>query len=538
MGSAVACVRGSIPAMRLRAGRIASLACFAAASFTSVLLGSSSAEASGIDVPQIGTTFSSPTTNDAAALYWNPAMLGFAQQGEAMLSVGVLGGNVGYQRDRLGTYQSPDSLQFAEPIDPAYIDGSKPGAYPRVNSPIGSPTASAFVSAPVIRDRLTLGFGVYVPHAAPLSFPADGPQRFALQEAFIAVSRISAGVGVKVHRRVSLGASVSYVLGVAQLKRIQDFAAVDLFGDGLENPPINQPNDFGEDAPSTVRELDVLARPFALTNAYSHGASFSLSLAANPIDPLWLGLTYDHGSRLNLNGDFQLDMNDEFFTQDLAAQGLEFPPLVSGAARLSFRLPKRIMAGIAYDITKKLRVDANLAYVFWSELDAFRITLDSADLAQPAIGIPRISEVALRRDWQGAVHVQLSARATLGKRERARVSGTVGYHSSASPDQTIDVASPDGHRLIGAAGFGYQVTERVGLMVDGVIQAIIPRTVTASDFDLGNGTYNLVLGGGHLHLIVKFGQGGKPSKGAREAEPEPDPEPEPPTTSAARAAML
>lgn len=513
-----------MPVMRPRAGRIASLACFAVASTTAVFAPSATAQASGIDVPQIGTTFSSPTTNDAAALYWNPAMLGFAQTGEVMISFGLIGGQVGYQRDRLGVYQTPDSLQFAEPIDPSYIDPSKSGAYPRVASPIFSPNAGGFVSAPIIKDRLTLGFGVYVPYAAPLKFPEDGAQRFALQEAFIAVARVSAGLGVKLHRRVSIGASVSYVLGIAQLKRIQDFAAVDLFGNALENPPINQPNDFGEDAPSTVRELDVLARPFALTDAYSHNASFSVSLAANPVDPLWLGVTYDHGSRLNLNGKFQLDMNDEFFTQDLAAKGLAFPPLVSGDATLSFRLPKRLLLGVAYDISKNLRIDANLAYVFWSDLDAFLITLDSAELAQPEIGIPRTSEVALRRDWKGAVHAELSARATVGKRERVRLSATVGYHSSASPDQTIDVASPDGNRLLGALGFGYQINERIALMADGEVQGILPRTVTNSDYDLGNGTYELLLGGVHLHLLVKFGRGGKPGKHKPALAPEPAPQ--------------
>src|SRR5690606_20730927 len=145
--------------------------------------------------------------------------------------------------DRLGAYQYPDSLQYAEPIDPAYLDPNKTGGYPRVNSPILSPNAGGFVSAPILKDRLTLGFGVYVPYAAPLKFPADGPQKFALQEAFIAVANVSLGVGVKVHKRVSFGVSASYVLGIAQLKRIQDFAAVDLFGDALARPPINQPND-------------------------------------------------------------------------------------------------------------------------------------------------------------------------------------------------------------------------------------------------------------------------------------------------------
>ncbi|PRQ09201.1 OmpP1/FadL family transporter [Enhygromyxa salina] len=472
-----------------------------------------SAWASGLDVPQIGTTFSSPTTNDAAALYWNPAMLGFAEKGEVLITVGVVGGFVGYQRDRLGAYQFEDSLEFAEPIDPAAIDPSKPGAYPRVTSPIFSPNAGLFVSAPVIKDRLTLGFGAYVPYAAPLSFPADGDQRFALQDAFIAVSRISAGLGVKLHERVSLGASASYVLGVVSLTRVQDFAAVEIFAQALANPPINQPNDFGDAAPSTVRELSVLARPFALTDGYSHNATFNVALAANPIDPLWLGLTYDHGSRLNVNGRFQLDMNDEFFTQDLAGQGLAFPPLVTGDAKLSFRLPKRIMLGIAYDISKRLRVDGNFAYVFWSDLDAFVITLDSPDLAQPEIGLPSRTEVALRRDWQGTVHAELSVRATVDKRERVRLSATLGYHSPASPDQTIDVASPDGHRLLGALGVAVAINERIGFMADGEVQGILPRTVTTSTFDLGNGTYELVLGGVHLHLIVKFGNGGKVLKG-------------------------
>jgi long-chain fatty acid transport protein len=483
------------------------------------------ARASGLDVPQIGTTFSSPVTNDAAALFWNPGMLGFARTGEVMLNLGLVGGEIGYQRDRRGAYQFGDSLGFAEPIDPDTIDASRTGAFPRVSSPVISPTAGAFVSAPVIRDRLTLGFGVYVPYAAPLKFPANGDQRFALQQAFIAVTQVSAGIGVQAHKRISFGASVSYVLGFAQLSRIQDFAAVDIFAQALANPPINQPNDFGADAPSTVRELDVLARPFALTEATSHSVAFNVGLAANPVDPLWIGLTYDHGSRLNFSGDFQLDMNDEFFTQDLAGQGLAFPPLITGKAKLAFRLPKRIMLGLAYDISKKLRVDGNFAYVFWSDLDAFEITLDSAALAQPELGLPRRTQVALRRDWKGTVHAELSLRAMLGKRERVRLSGTVGYHSSASPDATIDVASPDGNRLLGAAGVAVQLNKRVAFMADAEVQGILPRTVTSSDHDLGNGTYDLVLALVQLHLVVKFGKAlGRDEPAAEPETPAAEPE--------------
>ena len=482
-----------------------------------VLLPAGEAQASGLDVPHIGTTFSSPVGNDAAALYWNPGMLGFSEKGEVLLGLGVVGGTVGYQRDRLGTYQYQDGLQFAEPIDPAYIDASKTGSYPGVRSPIFSPNAGGFVSIPLLKDRLTMGLGLYVPYAAPLKFDPNGDQRFALQQAFIAVSRVSAGLAVKVHDRVSIGASVSYVLGIAQLSRIQDFAAVPVFSDALSNPPINQPNDFGIDAPSTVRELDVLARPFALRNAISHGVTFNVAIAANPVDKLWLGLTYDHGSRTNFRGSFQLDMNDEFFTQDLAGQGLAFPALVEGKAKLGFRLPKRIMLGVAYDVTKRLRLETNLAYVFWSDLDAFSITLDSPDLAQPDIGLGSVTTVDLPRNWKGTIHAELSARGVVGKRERVRLSGTVGYHSAASPDSTIDVASPDGNRLIGAAGVGYMVKERITLFADAEVQAIIPRTVTDSDYDLGNGRYDMVLAALMLHLQVRFGDGGKLTKKQRAA---------------------
>lgn len=484
--------------------RLAALSCVGAGLL--VLAVPAQARASGLDVPQIGTTFSSPVTNDAAALFWNPGMLGYARNGEVMLDLGLVGGQIGYQRDRLGAYQYGDSLDFAEPIDPSAIDPTRTGAFPRVSSPIVSPTGSLFVAAPVIRDRLTLGAGVYVPYAAPLKFPEDGAQRFALKQAFIAVSQVSFGVGVQAHKRISLGASISYVLGAAQLTRVQDFAAVDVFAQALANPPINQPNDFGAAAPSTVRELDVLARPFALTDGISHGVAFNVGVATNPIDPLWIGVTYDHGSRLNFNGEFQLDMNDEFFTQDLAGQGLAFPPLVTGAAKLSFRLPKRIMLALAYDISKKVRVDGNFAYVFWSDLDAFELTLDSPALEQPELGLPRRTTVALARDWKGTAHAELSVRGTVDKRERVRLSGTVGYHSPASPDSTIDVASPDGHRLLGAVGVGVQINRRVAFLADAEVQGILPRTVTRSDYDLGNGTYDMVLALAQVHLVIGFGK--------------------------------
>ena len=517
--------------MLLRSGRLG-VPAFAVACLWALV--PTRAAASGLDVPAIGSANSSPVTTDAAAVYWNPAMLGMTTQGEVMGGLGLVGGKIDYERYRYGSYQREDSLQFKTPIDPAYADPSKTGPADPVSSPVFSPWANIFLSAPVHGDKLFIGGGFYVPYAAPLKFPEDGAQKWQLQEAFIAVTRLSASIAYRPHKVVSIGGSISYVFGLASLRRVQDFAAVDDLGNGLEGDPLNQENDFGANAPEQVRELDVLSRPIAFTHGVSHGVTFNLGLALQPTDKLTIGLTYDHGSRVRFKGDFSLDMNDDFWTSDLAAEGLQFPPLVEGQGELSFRLAKRLMAGIGYAINDRVRIDGSFAYVFWSDLKSFDFTLDSPQLAQPALGIPARTTVALPRNWKNTVHAEVSARIRPDKKKKVLLSGTVGYHSSASPDSTIDVASPDGNRLLGALGLGYRVNERFGVMGDVELQGILPRKVTGSDFDLGNGTYKLLLASASVHMQIFFGKkiGAATAKAGVAPEAEAEAEAEAGTTSA------
>ncbi len=48
-----------------------------------------------------------------------------------------------------------------------------------------------------------------------------------------------------------------------------------------------------------------------------------------------------------------------------------------------------------------------------------------------------------------------------------------------------------------------KLSDRVSLSGDVRVQGILPRTVTGSDYDLGNGKYSLVLAtvGGHLKFL-------------------------------------
>jgi long-chain fatty acid transport protein len=478
-----------------------------------------SVAASGFDAPSIGGGQSSPVARDAAAVHFNPGQLGYIDRTELDVGAGLIFGAINYQRERRGQYQYADNLDFAEPIDPADIDPSRTGQTQAVRATPVGPLVDAFVAIPVVASRLTLGAGFYIPYAALLTLPHDGDQRFQAQTITLISTHTTVSAGLKLHDVISIGAGVSYVLSIMQLSKVQDFGAVQAFGTGLANPPINQPNDFGPNAPSTVRELDVLARQADIGPAWSHGVSFNAGVALRPTRKLDIALVYQHGSRLRLKGDFTLNMDDEFFTQDLAAQGIAFKPVVKGKAEIELSLPKRITLGLGYKLHPKLSIDGLLSYVFYSDFDVVDITLDSPDLAQPTIGIGSSVPQDLVRNWKNTVHAELNLRGQATK--KLRISGMLGYQSGASPDSTIDMSSPDGNRLLGGVGVEHAFSDRFSLLGDLRLQGILPRTVTASDFDLGNGTYKLFLGVAAIHAKIRFGKGKTKTARRNKAEPEP-----------------
>jgi long-chain fatty acid transport protein len=458
------------------------------------------ARGSGLDAPIVGSGQSGPTTTDAAAIHWNPAALTGIGGMELFGGAGLVVGRAGYQRNRRGTYQTPDTLRYKAPLPPEYANPSARGwAEPVGATPI-APTGNLFFAAPVLDNRMALGLGVYIPYAAALDFPANGAQSWQLRQAFITAAFVTGSVAMRVLPNLSLGAGVSYVGGFASLSKAQDFASLGEFNSAFES--FEQSNDFGPRAPTEVRELDVLSRSMSITNAISHGASFNAGLLYEPTPALRLGLTYQHSAAMRYRGRFALDMNDPFFTQDLAAQGLRYKPLVEGDAEIAFTLPKRVTAGAGYQATERFSVDGFVSYVFYSDVDAFVVTTSSPDLAQPKLGIGNTVKVELPRDWNDTVWVE--ARGRYAFTRALAVSATLGYQSPASPDETIDVSSLDGHRLIGGVGAAVQATRWLSLHGDARVQGIMPRTVTTSAYDLGNGRYTLFVAYAGGHAKARF----------------------------------
>ena len=84
----------------------------AAACALASALGPTAALASGLDAPAVGSLLSGPLTTDPAAVYHNPAQLGFLKRPTLLLGAGFVVGSVSVERDRRGAYQSEETLDF------------------------------------------------------------------------------------------------------------------------------------------------------------------------------------------------------------------------------------------------------------------------------------------------------------------------------------------------------------------------------------------------------------------------------------------
>ncbi|HEU4534979.1 MAG TPA: outer membrane protein transport protein, partial [Polyangiaceae bacterium] len=225
--------------------------------------------AQGLTAPNVGTSASSPTTLDPAATHWNPAALGFLEEPTGLGGLSLIVGDVRFRRERRATYQRQDSFDFALPIDPSSTDPAKTGRAPEARSTPIAPSGGLFLALPLPRQRLVVGLGLYVPYAALVSFEPGGAQRWAVDEALVTATYVTPSLAWRPRDDLSVGVGVSFVRGLAELSRTQDFASVPELGRALAGPPVGQPNDFGANAPPGVRELDVMARRFVLQGAWA-----------------------------------------------------------------------------------------------------------------------------------------------------------------------------------------------------------------------------------------------------------------------------
>ncbi len=488
-----------------------------AAALLAPTLAASPVLASGLSAPVVGTSSSSVVAPDPAAVYWNPAMLTRVVEGrssEWLLGASLLYLDVRYDRMRLGEYQYADSLRFKAPVPREDID-------PQRSGPAGEAISSDFIrifgvpaTAPQvfyagkINEDFSVGAGVFVPFGAAIAFDDDGPQKWALQSVDLLTGEFAAAASYRVDDTLSVGIGGGLVVGALKLRKVVDLASTPLMRDAFANPPIGQPNSFGPSAPSEVRELDVLSRPVTIGWGFGWSWSARIGVAYQPLPELQLGASYTHRVPVVFTGGFELDMDDPLFTQDLVSQGLQYPATITGEAEVTFPVPPNLNLGASWRIDDSWLVGANASLFFNSVVDVLGAALTSNQLVQPELGLGPDAAVDLPRDWADTWHVDVRGMYTS---DAWFLGGVLGFHTAASPDETLDVASPDGPRVVVAGTFGHDICGWTGWCDSGVdlvtdlhVQYVLPRENTGSDYDLSNGTYSLLLMAGSAGLRVRF----------------------------------
>jgi long-chain fatty acid transport protein len=459
-----------------------------------------SAHASGLEVTNVGSTESGPATWDAASIHHNPAGMAMLPRTTVMLTGGMLVGGVGYTRERLARYPYEDSFDFALPLEESGVDDRKTGVAPRVGDNPVAPLGDAF--AVVRTGPLALGLGFYVPYAAVVSLDPDGPQRWVMQDVSIIQAAITPALAVQLHPRVSLGVSVPIRVGRTEFGRVQDFAEIGVLGEAIGRPPIDQPNSFGPEAQPGVREIAVLSRPTVIRNAWAVQPTVAIGVAAQPTDTTQIGASITLPTEMVHRGSFTLDMDVDFFTQDLASQGLQYPERVRGDASLGFTLPMTVRAGIRQQVAGVHHLTLDGAWVGWSSVDAFDLVVQSPDLALPRLGLPDTIGITIPRRWRDTMH--LRAMHSWRFDENWRLWWGAGLRTAASPDEYMDLAAIDGLRVQALAGLSHPLSDSLTLQADVEVQTIGRRTVLQSRHDIGNGVYSLTLARLAGRLIWRF----------------------------------
>ncbi|MEO0606570.1 MAG: hypothetical protein AAF211_34400, partial [Myxococcota bacterium] len=105
--------------------------------------------------------------------------------------------------------------------------------------------------------------------------------------------------------------------------------------------------------------------------------TFGAGVYVTPSDRVGLSLAYQHGMRLDNEGDLTLAFGCPPTFDPIARRASEAigtcDTTVGGRGTIGYRLPGRLQAGVALRPTDRLRLEVMGAVVFWSVFDTYDI---------------------------------------------------------------------------------------------------------------------------------------------------------------------
>jgi len=299
---------------------------------------------------------------------------------------------------------------------------------------------SNFYATHKFNDSLSAGLGVFNPFGLGTEWSGDWEGRYLATKSKLTTFDINPVVSYRIIPSLAVAVGLDVVLLDATLERKIPSAAL-----GISGPAF----DFGQKFKGD-----------------GTGVGFNVGVAYDLNKDISFGASYRSEVKIDIKGD--------------SSTSLAATPLDS-KGKTSIKLPQQVTAGIAYQVTAPLIVEAGVRWEGWSSFKELQLTLDN-NTPLPAT----------QRDWHDSWGLNLGGKYRLN--DTVALSAGYVYGNSAVPDSTFDPSIPDAATHVFCVGtdvsyqqfkiafaYGYQLYEDRTKNND--IDATLPPSLKA------NGTY-------------------------------------------------
>ena len=403
-----------------------------------VFSSSAPVRAAGHAVSRFGGEHGHPTTDNATALYYNPAAL-TASRGTHLFVDGLL------------AYRKVTYTRVRHPTDapvPPDAEGANTGRGELLDA-----LASPALGFTYQRENWAMGVGFFTPFGGFNGFhereafanhprypgPVDGVTRWHSIEGINFTSYGVLGLGYRLpDTGLSLGLSANLMLS-----RVEDLRAWSAVGNGIE----------GE------------GRSLLEATGLDFGFGAGLLYEVLP-DRLWFGLSYQ--SRPNVSGGQRLSGS---LQNDIGGP--------SGAdVDLLTDLPDVIRLGLRYRPQPALELRLFGDVTRWSAFENQCIVLAGRECALEDNGGQPVGGGVLQniaRHWRDSFDVRTGA--SLWPRDGIEIMVGIGYGSSAVPDATLESGMPDFENVSFSLGSRLEITPKVFASLGYTQMLFVPRDV-------------------------------------------------------------
>jgi long-chain fatty acid transport protein len=291
-------------------------------------------------------------------------------------------------------------------------------------------------------NGLAIGVGFYAPFGLGTEWPDGWAGRFLSLKTDLANLTLNPTVAYKVSDCFMVGAGFSFVWSSVKLSKY----VTPLVATG---------------------KVDL--------DASAHGASFNVGAIYKPLPQMSIGASYRHSTKIDYEGPAVFS--------GMGALASFFP---GGTGKTTIKTPGQIFAGVSYELSPDVTLEADYQWIGWSTYDTLTIALPDGPVSPYGVLQKTLKSAKI---WDDTYMIRIG-----GEYRHDAMSLRLGfiYDACGQPNATVEPLLPDANRVEATIGVGYAFTEN--LSVDLAYQIILfsDRTVTGpakGDLNAFPGTY-------------------------------------------------